>query len=152
MRAIRDAQTVTSRTRAPLGSILLLSERMRLTEQIARSFASEDPTTPLMVNPTKMATELGPWTQEECSSVFPSSGETLEDVWHKIELAYQAQSRPVGGEFVSSILEIKRNTYDKWLERARHKVVRLLGSEKAHDLFSSWPEQLFGSIEVEPDA
>ncbi len=141
LQAIRRSFVDSHRDKVRLKEILQLSERITLAEQIAKSFAYEDALPP-SVDPAAMAAELMPWTAEDVGSPMEPPGRTLHEIWQHCANNLRAPPFRVDGQQIADVFEVYRNTYDKWVSRARMRVVDRQAYDKVATLFPHWPMRL----------
>jgi hypothetical protein len=151
LHAIREAALSAPKASHPRREFLLLSERLILAERIVESFSEpggagpsiERGLPPQPSDAAQMAASLGPWTEDEKTRPLPNAGRPLEEVWRQLaELLRRAPHR-IDGAAVAAALFAKRNTWEKWVQRARLMVVKQLGIDRARKLFPCWPKRLF---------
>ncbi len=140
---IRLTFAVPSRAVVPQREVLLLSERLILAESFATSHCRNDASADELAKVQEAVIALHPWSSEEASTSIPEVNEPLSIVWEL--LVPEIFSVPFGadGYSIAECLRIPRNTWDKWVQRARERVVRFAGAGKAEALFPYWPARLF---------
>lgn len=142
-RAIRSTFQRKSRARVPQREVLLLQERIWIAEQFAASHCKDSDT---MLEKDVFAREfasLYPWTDSEAVVPIPERSEPLSKVWQAITPALINPPFRAEALIVAEYLQIPRNTWTKWVGRARKRVVEHVGDHLGKELFPNWPDGLF---------
>lgn len=140
---IRSTFAAPSRAVVPQREVLLLSERLILAETFATSHCRNDASADELAKVQDAVIALHPWSSEEASTSIPEVNEPLLIVWGL--LVPEVFTVPFGadGYSIAECLRIHRNTWDKWVQRARECVVKFAGARKTEALFPYWPTRLF---------
>jgi hypothetical protein len=121
----------------PLGHLLLLSERLYLA-QLMKTTLGEDSPRYSGVPMAEHLSRVAPWSEEEQSQALPPQSIPLGVIWRSLT----SPTLRTDGNSIAQVLGTRRNTWDRWMSRARSRVKSSLGSETCRQLFPHWPERL----------
>jgi hypothetical protein len=132
-----------ARGAVPYGAVLLLTERVRLAQQVADSYAPEDGRTVGNQGLREVVEDLAPWTPAEEATPLPPRGVELGAAWRQV--CEQTEGRPqlAGPAAIARALGGNAAAWTQWLSRGRVHLVRRLGLARARELFPWWPPRSF---------
>ncbi len=139
--AIRQVFRAQAPGSVPLGHLLLLSERLYLAQLLKMALEDADPRYS-EVPIAEQLSRIAPWSEEEQSQALPPQSIPLGVIWRSLT---SPTLRPDGNS-IAQVLGTRRNTWDRWMYRARSRVKSSLGSETCRRLFPHWPERLTAEV------
>ncbi len=141
--AIRSTFQQNLRIQVPQQEILLLQERIWIAEQFAAFYCKGSDSKSEKDQFALQCESLYPFTESEADVRIPESNEPLSNVWHAIASALVNPPFCADALIVANYLRIPRNTWTKWVGRARKQVVDHIGIYQAKEFFPNWPSGLF---------
>ena len=143
--AIRSTFQEKSRVQVPQREVLLLQERIWLSEQFAAAYCKDSDTMLEKGLFAKQLSSLYPWTDSEASVPVPEKNEPLSKLWQALTSVLLEPPFRADAATVSEHLEIPPNTWTKWVGRARKRVIEHVGGDLGKKLFPNWPKRLFSA-------
>lgn len=135
--AIRRVFRAQAPASVPLRHLLLLGERLYLAQLMKTTLGEADPRysgVPIAEHVSRVA----PWSEEEQSWPLPPRGIPLGVIWRSLT----SPTLRTDGNSIAQVLGTRRNTWDRWMYRARSRVKSSLGPETCRQLFPHWRERL----------
>jgi hypothetical protein len=138
--AMRVALQDGSAGQVPYLHVLLLSERLTLSELVGRTLGE---TLPEAGAVTDLVERLSPWSPCEREQPLRYNNALLGAVWEALRDQVSRPPYRADANDIASQLNCTRDDWYQWCARARRRVIACIGAERCQALFPLWPDRLF---------